>query len=196
MTVHTRQSSSSSSSTSTHKHTSPSNSLRGKTIALYSHSISPSIDGVCRRFTGILLELSRQGYDLILFTLEDKPQDLPPSVKCITLEHMIVPSYPEKKVARPSATSFIRALNALKKYRPALIHATSDGFSHMFTLLGLILGIPVLASFHTDLMDLLDAHNANLFQKMCVWTKERVDSIVLDSCATTSTSFAVSLCRH
>lgn len=36
-----------------------------------------------------------------------------------------------------------------------VLHVTADGFSHMFALVGLMLGIPVLGSFHTDLMDLL-----------------------------------------
>lgn len=46
-------------------------------IAIYSHSIAPSIDGVCRRFTAILRELVHQGHDILLFTLEHDPQDLP-----------------------------------------------------------------------------------------------------------------------
>lgn len=55
-----------------------------------------------------------------------------------------------------------------------------------------LLGIPCVASFHTDILDLLRSHNANWFQKFCVVFKERVDSYVLDSCATTSKSFKVS----
>jgi hypothetical protein len=66
--------------THSHSHTHSRWSLtkKMKTIAVYSHSIAPSIDGVCRRFTGILWELHRSGHDLILFTLEDQPLDLPP----------------------------------------------------------------------------------------------------------------------
>ena len=62
----------------------------------------------------------------------------------------------------------------------------------MFTLAGLLLGIPVVGSFHTDIIDLLNTHGAYVVQKLCVLSKEAVDSIVLDSCATTSTSFMVS----
>ena len=46
-------------------------------LAVYSHSIAPSIDGVCRRFTALLRELVRQGHQVLLFTLEDRPEDLP-----------------------------------------------------------------------------------------------------------------------
>lgn len=71
----------------------------------------------------------------------------------------------------------------------------ADGFSQMFTLAGLLLGIPVVGSFHTDIIDLLSTHGAYTAQKMCVLSKEAVDSVVLDSCATTSVSFSVSLLR-
>ncbi len=59
----------------------------------------------------------------------------------------------------------------------------------MFTLAGLFFGIPVVGSFHTDILDLLRTHNAFGFQKLLVSTKERIDSFVFDSCATTSQSF-------
>jgi len=45
-------------------------------ILLYSHSIAPSIDGVCRRMTGMMNELRRQGHEVILVTLEDEPQNI------------------------------------------------------------------------------------------------------------------------
>jgi hypothetical protein len=72
-----------------------------------------------------------------------------------------------------------------------IVHVTADGFSHMFALVGGMLGVTVIGSFHTDLMDLLSTHNAAAFQLFCVNLKERLDSVVLDSCATTSTSFMV-----
>lgn len=71
----------------------------------------------------------------------------------------------------------------------------SDGFSHMFAFAGMLLGIPVVGSFHTDLMDLLNSHHANAFQKAVVNSKERLDSYVFDSCATTSRSFLNKLAK-
>lgn len=88
-------------------------------VAIYCHSIAPSIDGVCRRFTGLLKELSEQGHDLLLFTIEDFPEDLPANLSgCVTLEHMCVPSYPDKKIARPTVSSMRRIWDALKAYKP------------------------------------------------------------------------------
>jgi len=164
-------------------------------VALYSHSISPSIDGVCRRFTAILQELTRQGHDVLLFTLEESPQDLPPGTKYVTLEHMIIPAYPEKKVARPTIATGVSIVKAMLEHRPDVVHITNDGNSHIFTLAGTLLNVPIVGSFHTDLLDLLKNHGGNWFQKLVVKTKELVDSLVLDSCATTSTSFAKKLAK-
>ncbi len=87
-------------------------------IAIYSHSIAPSIDGVCRRFTAILQELNLQGHETLLFTLEDSPLDIPKSCQFVTVDHMIFPSYPDKKVARPSILSMQRIYAAIKDFKP------------------------------------------------------------------------------
>ena len=88
-------------------------------VAIYSHSIAPSIDGVCRRMTGLLKELSEQGHDLMLFTLEDSPQDLPSKLtNWVTVEHMCFSSYPDKKAAKPTISSMFKIWNALEKYKP------------------------------------------------------------------------------
>lgn len=88
-------------------------------VAVYSHSIAPSIDGVCRRFTGLLQELSDQGHDLLLFTLESSPEDLPIKLTdWVTLEHMGIPSYPEKKIAMPTASSLLKIWSALARFKP------------------------------------------------------------------------------
>jgi hypothetical protein len=77
-----------------------------------------------------------------------------------------------------------------------VLHVVNDGMSHMFALACLLLGIPVVGSFHTDLIDLLNTHGAYWFQKALVLTKEYIDWHVLDSCATTSPSFSVFFTLH
>jgi hypothetical protein len=94
-------------------------------IAIYCHSIAPSIDGVCRRFTGLLKEISEQGHELILFTLEEFPEDLPPKLsECVTLDHMCVPSYPDKKIARPTLSSMFKMYKTLQKHKPDVSNIT------------------------------------------------------------------------
>ena len=159
-------------------------------IAVYSHSIAPSIDGVCRRFTALLHELVRQGHEVLLFTLEGSPEDLPPSLlDVVTLTHIFLPAYPEKKIGRPSVASLFRVLAAVRRHRPEVIHVTSDALSTTFALVGVLLGVPVVASFHTDLQDLLRSHRAAWVQLFLAWLKERLDGLSLDGLATTSLSF-------
>ncbi len=67
----------------------------------------------------------------------------------------------------------------------------ADGYSNLFTLMGLVFNIPVVGSFHSDILDLLSTNGALEFQKFLVATKEQIDSYVFDSCATTSASFQV-----
>lgn len=165
-------------------------------IAIYSHSIAPSIDGVCRRITGLIHEMVQQGHAITLFTMEEHPEELPDDIEVISLDYMIFPSYPGKKVAKPTFRSVFKVMNALRANRPDIIHVVADGFSHIFTIAGLVLNIPVLGSFHTDLIDLLNTHNALWFQKFLVVFKEAIDSLVLDSCATTSKSFSAKLLKQ
>lgn len=149
------------------------------------------IDGVCRRFTGILKKLVELGHEIILFTLEEDPEDIPTLFDVVHLKYMIMPAYPDKRVAKPCWENLIKIHQTLRDHKPSVVHVTADGISQIFALLGLYMHIPVVASFHTDILDLLSTHHANFFQKWCVSTKERLDSYVLDSCATTSESFLV-----
>lgn len=159
-------------------------------LAIYSHSIAPSIDGVCRRFTGVLHEMVRQGHEVLLFTLEDHPEDLPEGLlEVVTLVHMCIPAYPDKKIGRPAMLNLLRVFAAVQRHRPEVIHVTNDALSNTFALVGLLLGVPVVGSFHTDLQDLLASHKADFLQAFLTWLKERTDYLLLDSCGTTSVSF-------
>lgn len=165
-------------------------------IAIYSHSIAPSIDGVCRRVTGLIHELVLQGHSILLFTLEEKPEDLPANISVVSLDYMIFPSYPGKKVSKPTCDTFAKIVKGLKDHKPDVIHVVADGLSHMFTIAGILSGVPVVGSIHTDLIDLLNTHEAYWFQKLLIIVKEALDGFTLDSCATTSSSFADKLLKQ
>ena len=138
-------------------------------IAVYCHSIAPSIDGVCRRFSGILAEFVRMKHEVVLFTLEEEPEDLPDGlIDVISLDWMVAPAYPGKKIARTNLKSLMRIYDGLRKHRPDVVHITSDGFSHVFSLVGMLLRIPICGSFHTDLLDLITTHNAHWIQKFLI----------------------------
>ena len=142
-------------------------------------------------------ELLRQKHEVILFTLEDKPEELPAGLSdVIILPHMCFPAYPEKKVARPNLTTLGIIWAGMRKHQPDIVHVTCDGDTQMFAFVGILLNIPVVGSFHTDIIDLITTHDANWFQVLCVNSKERLDSIVLNSSATTSTSFQEKLAKR
>lgn len=162
-------------------------------VSIYCHSIAPSIDGVCRRFTGILEELCRQGHEVQLFTLEEAPEELPAAIKkenIVTLPYFFMPAYPDKKVAKPTFVAVYTICSKLRAFRPEVIHVTADGIAQMFALAGLLVRVPVVGSFHTDILDLVKSRNANWFQKGVILFKEIVDCRVMNSCATTSKSFS------
>ena len=62
--------------------------------------------------------------------------------------------------------------------------------------------IPVVGSFHTDMIEYINKTNRYWIEKVMVYSKEFVDSIALNSCATTSNSFSEKLagmgihCEH
>ena len=87
-------------------------------IAIYTHSIAPSIDGVCRRFTGILHELIKQEHEVLLFTLEDKPEEIPTTIEWVTIFHLTFPAYPGKKVAIPITETFGKFYSSLQAFKP------------------------------------------------------------------------------
>lgn len=64
----------------------------------------------------------------------------------------------------------------------------------MFSFACGVLNLPIVGSFHTDLIDLVSSFNAYEFQKWAIILLEYTDYVLLDSCATTSMSFSVNLC--
>jgi hypothetical protein len=87
-------------------------------IAIYSHSIAPSIDGVTRRFTAILHELVRQGHETILFTFEENPLNIPESTIIRQVDYMYFAAYPDKKAARVTIRSFWVIYQTLLEHKP------------------------------------------------------------------------------
>lgn len=77
-----------------------------------------------------------------------------------------------------------------------VLHIVADGVSQVFEFAALLLGIPIVASYHTDIIDLIKSHNGYAAQQAMVIYKEAGDTWVLDSAATTSLSFQRKLKRQ
>jgi len=165
-------------------------------IALYSHSILPAVDGVARRFAQIIDEFVAQGHEVILFTLEEKPQQLPPTVKHYTLKSCCIPNYSGKLLGVPTLVNLYYICSALHVERPDVIHCVGDALSSSFGLLGKSMGIPVVTSIHTDIQTLGKKCKVPRFGRNMSNFKEQVDSRILDGCATTSLSFSNQLLKQ
>lgn len=175
-------------------------------VAIYSHSIPPAVDGVSRRFTSIIHELYKAGHEVVIFTLEKEPileSILFPEDKCdlskprrfkyVHLESAFHELYPSKRIAAPTVGNLASIGMALARERPDVIHCTADAITLQFGLVGRVLGIPVVSSIHTDVQMGLAAVGAPSLVLFLTNAKERMESALLDGCATTSASFQIKL---
>ncbi|KAG5179055.1 hypothetical protein JKP88DRAFT_327683 [Tribonema minus] len=174
-------------------------------VAIYSHSIPPAVDGVSRRFTSIISELHKAGHEVLVFTLEKEPQleatlfpgsKRRPMFKYVHLESTFHDLYPSKRIAAPTLGNLWHIGHALAQVRPDVIHCTADAITLQFGLAGKALGIPVVTSIHTDVQLGLAAVGAPSLALYLTNLKERMESCLLDSCATTSESFKTKLLKQ
>jgi len=160
-------------------------------VAIYTHSLPPEIDGVSRRFTGILNELHRQGHETMAFTLEKDVEEVR-GCKFFHLEHCFVAIYPVKRLGAPSWKNFLSIYTALREERPDVVHCVSDATTVLFALAGKLLGIPVVVSIHTDVFTLLQKIGYSTFASLTC-CKDRFECSLADGVATTSSSFLSNL---
>lgn len=57
-----------------------------------------------------------------------------------------------------------------------VLHIVADGISQVFECAALLLGIPIVASYHTDIIDLIKSHNGFFAQQAMVMYKEAGDT--------------------
>eukprot|EP00752_Nemacystus_decipiens_P016117 g14412.t1 len=172
-------------------------------IAVYSHSIPPSVDGVSRRMASLLRELTKLGHEILLFTLEKHPQleaaasaasAAPTCTPCVPIRYVTLDSsflkvYPSKRVAMPTFSNMMRIAATIRREKPDVFHCTVDGISAFFTLAAKLFKVPVVGSVHTDVQELLAEMHVAPIVGALVTFKEGLESRLLDSCATTSPSF-------
>ncbi|CAM9813108.1 unnamed protein product [Ascophyllum nodosum] len=169
-------------------------------VAVYSHSIPPSVDGVARRMTSLLYELAKDGHEVFLFTLEKEPllgDAAPPGSKPIrfaTLASTFLALYPTKRVGLPTFYNQLLIHSIMLREKPDVLHCTMDAMSPFLVLSAKLLNIPIVGSVHTDVMELLSTLGVWPMVGWAIGFKEAVESRLIDSCATTSPSFQKKLC--
>ena len=116
-------------------------------IALFTEVFLPKIDGVVTRVTRTLDELAAMGHEVLVFAPGNPPRAYA-GFEVVRIPSVpFWPVYPEIRVGLPDPRVPLR----LARFKPDVVHAVNPMWTAGFaTLAARALGIPVVASFHTD----------------------------------------------
>ncbi|WP_342319337.1 glycosyltransferase family 4 protein [Corynebacterium mayonis] len=116
-------------------------------IALFTEVFLPKIDGVVTRVTRTLDQFAVMGHEVLIFA----PGDPPPTYA--GFEVVKVPSVPFWPLYPEIGAGFFtpRVYRRLLAFKPDVVHAVNPmWFAGFATLIASRMGLPILASFHTD----------------------------------------------
>lgn len=116
-------------------------------IALFTETFLPKVDGIVNTLCYLLQHLDARGHESILFA-PTSPSDRYGRTKIVTFAGRPFPLYPELKLVSPT----VNLRQHLQDFQPDLVHAVQPitlGTAGMWHARRL--GIPVVASYHTDI---------------------------------------------
>jgi glycosyltransferase involved in cell wall biosynthesis len=115
-------------------------------VAVFTETFLPKIDGIVSILTLMLRRLQEQGHQVILFGPDGGPEEYA-GAEIVGVGGPPLPFYPELKINLPRPFVYRR----LRDFRPDIVHVVNPFFLGPFGLLfARRLGVPTLASFHTD----------------------------------------------
>jgi glycosyltransferase involved in cell wall biosynthesis len=120
--------------------------LHGLRLALFTDTYPPHLNGVTRTLERLVDEMRRRGGEARVFTAQAPGTPRPAAVRWCSVPFW---AYPELRLAWPGKRA---AIDELRRFRPTLIHAaTPGGVGVAGRAAALALGIPFVASYHTNL---------------------------------------------
>jgi glycosyltransferase involved in cell wall biosynthesis len=132
-------------------------------IALFTEVFPPKIDGISNRLAATLPELVRFGHEVTIFgprTAGDFP-----GVRVVRVPSLPFPPYPGLEATLPDP----RILAELARFRPHVVHAVGPVLLGAWgALAARSLGVPLVASFHTDLARYLPGYELAPLER-AVW---------------------------
>jgi glycosyltransferase involved in cell wall biosynthesis len=132
-------------------------------IALFTEVFPPKIDGISNRLAATLPELTRLGHEVTIFgprTAGDFP-----GVRVIRVPSLPFPPYPGLEATLPDP----RIAAELARLRPHVVHAVGPVLLGAWgALAARSLGVPLVASFHTDLARYLPGYRLASLER-AVW---------------------------
>jgi glycosyltransferase involved in cell wall biosynthesis len=133
-------------------------------IAILTEVFLPKIDGITNRLRHTIDGFVDQGHEVLIFG-PLHAQGSYRGVKVVQLPGIPFPPYPDLQVTHADP----RILTRLLRFRPDIVHAVGPA---SLGVLGLVaaraLGIPVVASYHTDLPAYLPKHGLD-FATPAIW---------------------------
>ncbi len=133
-------------------------------VAIFAETFLPKWDGVAHTTCRLLEHLQRRDVASLMFA----PEGAPPSYAATPIVGQpcfSVPFYPELRLAQPRAGIG----QELSDFRPDLVHLINPALMGMAGLKrARELGVPVVASYHTDIPGYLEKYNLTLFRDV-VW---------------------------
>jgi len=121
-------------------------SLEGLRLALFTDTYAPHLNGVTRTLERLVAEVQRRGGAAKVFTVEAPGTPRPDAVRWPSIPFW---AYPEMRLAWPDRRAAIAELRA---FRPTLVQATTQlGVGLAGRAAALSLGVPFVASYHTNL---------------------------------------------
>jgi phosphatidylinositol alpha 1,6-mannosyltransferase len=116
-------------------------------IAIFTETFLPKWDGVANTLCYLLNHLEREGHTTLMFAPEGAPAKYA-ATRIVGLPSIAFPFYRDLKVVPP----IVNVANELAAFKPDVVHLVN------LALLGIVgmhhardLGVPVVASYHTDL---------------------------------------------
>lgn len=122
-------------------------------VALYTDVFAPHVDGVVTRLLRTLEQLGELGHEVLVVTPGRPPRRWGPH-RVVRAPSLAFPWYPDLRAGLPGP----RAERAVTAFRPDVVHAVNPvWFGAWGALSARRRRLPLLASFHTDVPQYMDA---------------------------------------
>ncbi|MEZ4387406.1 MAG: glycosyltransferase family 1 protein [Candidatus Krumholzibacteriia bacterium] len=133
-------------------------------VAIFAETFLPKWDGIANTTCRLLEHLAERGVETLMFAPEGAPARYA-ATPIVGQPCFPLPFYPELKLAQPRA-----GLGAeLADFAPDVVHLINPALMGVAGLRrARELGVPVVASYHTDIPGYLDKYNLQLFREF-VW---------------------------
>ncbi|MBD3368721.1 MAG: glycosyltransferase [Candidatus Eisenbacteria bacterium] len=130
-------------------------------VAIFSETFLPKWDGIAHTVCRLLEHLEKRGHESIMFAPEGAPAKYA-STEIIGYPSFTCPGYPDLKLTSLG----VHLGKEVAQFDPDVIHAVSPFFLGLAGLLrGRSLGIPLVASYHTDVPGYMEKYGVPILRE-------------------------------